>query len=399
MTTVADSVLMIGLMSGTSVDGIDAALIEISSSPGPDPPRITTRAFLCRPWPDGLRRRILDLFRPDAPLREVTLLNYRIAEEFAIAARAVAQSGGVSLDAVRAIASHGQTIWHEPDLQEVEGVPVRGTAQIGEPAVIAERTGCTVIADFRPADIAAGGSGAPLVPAADLILFCHPAEFRAVLNIGGIANLTLVPPASRPDIPPLAFDTGPGNMVIDAIVERITQGARRFDPGGEMAASGSPCEPLVAELLADPWFSIPPPKSTGRERFGAEYAARLLRLAGERSCSGSDLLATATALTADTIANACARWLTAAHPLDRIILAGGGAHNRTLVDRLRSRLAPAPISLSSEFGVDVDAREAVAFAVLGWLTLADRPGNLPSATGAAHPAVLGKVCRPPEAVE
>jgi anhydro-N-acetylmuramic acid kinase len=383
--------LLIGLMSGTSVDGIDAALVEMASSA----PRITTRAFLCRPWPEGLRRRILDLCRPDAPLREALLLSFRIAEEFAAAARDVAALAGVSLADVQAIASHGQTVRHEPDPVDVEGLAVRATLQIGEPAVIAARTGCVVVADFRPADVAAGGSGAPLVPAADLIMFRHETEWRAVLNVGGIANVTLVPPSSRPDVEPLAFDTGPGNMVIDGVVDRITNGARRFDSGGEMAARGAPCEPLLSELLTDPWFAAPPPKSTGRERFGEEYVRRVCARGRELRCSEEDLAATVTALTADSIAHAIGSWLEPIHPIDRLILAGGGAHNAVLVSRLRESVAPAALSLSSEFGVDVDAREAVAFAVLGRLTLEGRAGNLPSATGASRPAVLGKICYPP----
>jgi anhydro-N-acetylmuramic acid kinase len=384
--------ILIGLMSGTSADGIDAALVEITG--GPRRLRWTLHAFVCVPWEASLRTAILDACRPDAPLQTITLLNYRLGEAFAQAAHAAAEAANWPLSEVDAIASHGQTIWHQPTPLEVAGAATTATFQIGEPAVIAARTGCTVIADFRAADMALGGQGAPLAPFADYTLFSTPRETRAVQNLGGIANVTFLPAGGTPaDV--LAFDTGPGNMLLDALARRVSEGTQAYDAEGTLAAQGSVCTPLLTEFLAHPYFAAPPPKSTGREEFGAAFAARFWRAAQRRHCSPADTLATATALTADTIARAYRDWLLPRAAIQTVILGGGGVHNRTLVRLLTERLAPVRLKRHAVFGLPDDAKEAVAFALLAYETLHGRPSNIPSATGARGPAILGKIVLPP----
>jgi anhydro-N-acetylmuramic acid kinase len=284
------------------------------------------------------------------------------------------------------IASHGQTVWHQPVPETIAGRAVRSTLQIGEPCVIAERTGATVIADFRPRDIAAGGEGAPLVPYVDLLLFADPRLSRAVQNIGGIGNVTFLPAGATPE-QVIAFDTGPGNMAIDAAAARLTGGAQSQDTDGRLARAGRVDAALLAELLADPYLCQPPPKSTGRERYGEPFVQALW----ERGHQGPDLVATLTAFTAASIADAYARWLAPIAPVDEVILGGGGAYNPVLVEHLREYVAPARLRTSQESGIPADAKEAIAFALLGHATLRGRPANVPAATGAGHPVVLGKI--------
>jgi anhydro-N-acetylmuramic acid kinase len=251
-----------------------------------------------------------------------------------------------------------------------------------------------VVADFRAADMALGGQGAPLVPFADYALFASKRETRVVQNLGGIANLTfLTAGGTSADV--LAFDTGPGNILLDALTRRVTDGAQAYDADGALAARGTICEPLLAEFLAHPYFAAPPPKSTGREIFGEAFAAQFFRAARRRKCSPEDTLATATALTAETIARAYRDWLLPRRPIQTVILGGGGVHNRTLTRLLAARLAPAHLTTHAAFGLPDDAKEAVAFALLAYETLHGRPSNVPSATGARGPAILGKIVLPP----
>jgi len=383
---------LIGLMSGTSADGIDAALVEIEETN--DRLHWQLKAFVCLRWPAALRDAILDCCRSDAPISIVTCLNYRLGEEFAIAARAAARAGGVTLAEVDAIASHGQTIWHQPTPLSIAGAPTTGTLQIGEPSVIAARTGCMVVADFRAADMALGGQGAPLAPYADYRLFGARTETRAVQNLGGIANVTLLPAGGAlADV--VAFDTGPGNLLLDALAFRLTDGRQRYDVDGALAIRGRACESLLADCLEHPYFALPPPKSTGRELFGADYAEWFSRRAVGAGCTGEDALATAAALTAESIARAYRMWLLPRGAIHTVILGGGGVHNRALVHALQERLAPARIATHAEFGLPDDAKEAMAFALLGYATLHGAPSNVPSATGASGPAVLGKIVLPP----
>ncbi|HLK59931.1 MAG TPA: anhydro-N-acetylmuramic acid kinase, partial [Chthonomonadaceae bacterium] len=311
------------------------------------------------------------------------------------AARAVAALAGIALETVDAIASHGQTVWHQPHPLMVGGGTATGTLQLGEPTVIAARTGCLVVADFRAADMALGGQGAPLAPFADYALFAHPTETRAVQNLGGIGNVTLLP-AGRPPEGVLAFDTGPGNMVLDELTRRLTRGRSRFDAEGQIAARGSVHAELLREYLAHAYFDRPPPKSTGREEFGAVFAAGFLKAAKRVGLSPADTLATATALTAESIARAYRDFLLPRGPISTVILGGGGVHNLTLVRMLEARLAPARLTTHAAFGLPDDAKEAVAFGLLAYETLHGRPANLPSATGASDRAILGKIVLPPQ---
>jgi anhydro-N-acetylmuramic acid kinase len=384
--------LIIGLMSGTSADGIDAALVEFNEGNG----NLTyaLRAFVCVPWQPDLRQLILDCCGPDAPVKLVTALNYRLGEEFARAATQVAARAGIDMADIDAIASHGQTLWHQPTAVSLAGMDVTGTLQVGEPSVVAARTGCLVIADFRCADMTLGGQGAPLVPYADYRLLSSPTETRAVQNLGGIANVTLLPAGGAlHDV--LAFDTGPGNLLLDALTARLTDGRSAYDSDGALAARGAICQNMLADCLEHPYFAATPPKTTGREMFGAQYADWFRMRAAIAGCSPEDALTTATALTAESIARAYRLWLWPRGKVDTVILGGGGVHNRTLVRMLEERLSPARVTTHAEFGLPDDAKEAMAFALLGYATLKGQPSNVPSATGASGPAILGKIVLPP----
>jgi len=344
-----------GLISGTSVDGIDVAVVDIDD-------KIQVVASKTVPYPAEVRDAILSI----SDAANIARLNFLLGELFAEAL----QHTGVPLQTIALIGSHGQTIFHEGQAVEFLGRKIASTMQIGEAAVIAARTGIETIADFRPSDMAAGGNGAPLVPFLDYQLFKHPERARIALNIGGIANITVIPANARvEDV--IAFDTGPGNMVIDAL-------APPFDRDGEGARAGRVNIGLLARLLTDPYYHRPPPKSCGREQYGSEFVRN----------TGIDL-ATAAELTARTIALAIVRY----PDVTEVIVSGGGAHNRYMMERLRAVLRPR-ITTSAEFGIDVDAKEAILFAVLAYQTYHRRPGNIPSATGARKPAILGKVSHP-----
>jgi anhydro-N-acetylmuramic acid kinase len=333
-------------MSGTSLDGIDVAIVDIEGR------RIRTVAHHTTPYPRQTRARILAASTP----ADISRLNFELGELYA---KAVAATG-LSVDLV---GCHGQTIHHEGG---------RHTLQIGEAAVIAERLSVPVVSDFRTRDIAAGGQGAPLVPFVDVLLFSHPKRKRVALNIGGIANITIIPTG-------VAFDTGPGNMVIDQLAELMTHGKQRFDRDGAIAARGRVHRPLLASLLCDRYYAAPPPKSAGREQFGAAFVKRFLAL----DIPFEDRIATATALTAATIA----RDIPAA--TDELIASGGGVHNRQLMAQLAAFLPGTRLTTSGEFGIDPDAKEAIAFAILAYRTWKHRTGNLPSATGARRAVILG----------
>jgi anhydro-N-acetylmuramic acid kinase len=371
-------------MSGTSADGIDAALVAIAEAEGRL--SVALRAFLSRPYPPAVREALFAAFSDRLTVSRICVLNAVLGELFAEAAIRVAAAAGIGPGELAFIASHGQTVWHQPDPVPVGGIAAAGSLQLGEPCVIAERTGCTVVADFRPRDLAAGGQGAPLVPAVDHRLFTHPERARAVQNVGGIGNVTYLPAGGAPE-QVLAFDTGPGNALIDAAVARLTGGAQAQDTGGAWARRGRADPTLLAELLRHPYFDRPPPKSTGRELFGAEF----LEPHWDRLARPEDLVATLTEFTAASIARSYADWLAPHGAVDEVILGGGGARNPVLVAALRRRVAPARLLSSEAVGIPADAKEAIAFALLGYETLRGRPANLPSATGASHPVVLGKV--------
>jgi anhydro-N-acetylmuramic acid kinase len=346
-------------------------------------------AFDTFPYPPALRRQVFALFDPKvARLDDLCHLNFVLGEVFAEAVLRCAKKHRISLGSIDLIGSHGQTVYHIPAGRRFGRRTVRSTLQIGEPSVIAERTGLTTVADFRPRDIAAGGQGAPLVPFADFVLFRDGRKARAIQNIGGIANVTYLPAACRAE-DVLAFDTGPGNMVIDRTAHHATRGRAAYDKDGRLAARGRVNERLLADLMRHPYLSRRPPKSTGRETFGAAFSDRLWTRARRRGVSPLDILATATAFTARTIAEAYRRFLPAMP--DEVILCGGGARNPTLVALLRRELAPARVAPMEEFGLSARAKEAVSFAILAYATVNGIPSNIPSATGARRPVVLGKI--------
>ncbi len=374
-----------GLMSGTSADGIDAAIVEIGRR------GVRVLAFDMFPYPPSVRRRIFALFDPRrARVDDLCHLNFLLGEFFADALTRLAKKHGLPLSSIDAIGSHGQTVCHLPRGRRFRGRVFKSTLQIGEPAVIAERTGVTTIADFRTRDIAAGGEGAPLVPFADHFLFRHKTRNRSLQNIGGIANLTYLPAAcSVTDV--IAFDTGPGNMMMDRATFLLTRGRQTYDVGGKLAARGRVIQPLLAELMRHKFLSRRPPKTTGREEFGVQFTDAFCARAKRKGIAPPDILATLTAFTAGSIANAHRRYLPG--PVDEVILCGGGARNRTLVAMLEKELHPARVLPMDAFGINADAKEAISFAILAYATIRGMANNVPSATGAARAVVLGKIVR------
>jgi anhydro-N-acetylmuramic acid kinase len=374
-------VLVIGLMSGTSLDGIDAALVEFD---GPaDAPRWQLRSFVEVPYSPGQRHAIHEaIVHGGAP--SLCRLHAELGEWFADAVMRVCVEAGIETTAVEVIGSHGQTVWHEPPAQGRRGA----TLQLGCPATIAERTGIGVVSDFRTRDIAAGGEGAPLVTWADRLLFSHPSRCRVLQNIGGMANLTWVPPRGRPD-PILAFDTGPGNALIDAAVELATNGERTYDAEGQWAQRGVTDEALLEELLTHPFLQREPPKSTGREIFGRPFVQQLAaRVNPVEWDQWASLISTLTDLTARSITDAIRRWVLP-RGADEVIITGGGALNPELVQRI-GRLLDVPVTADPKaLGVVPAAKEALAFAGLAWAHVSGLPGNVPESTGAAGPRVLG----------
>ncbi len=389
----ADGTLrIVGLMSGTSVDGIDAALVEI----GHDGQAFTWRllAFECLPWRPDLKAAITTAFQCETSLPSLLALDSRLGEAFAESALHLVRMAGYDIKSVDAIASHGQTVWHQPEPIVVGNGSGTGTLQIGDGNVIAARTGCVVVSDFRRADMAIGGQGAPLVPFVDHALFASRSEGRLVVNLGGIANMTWLPAAGSASAV-RAFDSGPSNMVLDALTLHLTGGTEAFDRDGALAGQGMIDRPLLDKLLEHPYFAQPPPKSTGREVFGADYVAELIALASRHGTRTSDLLTTATALTVESIVHAYEEWIRPLEPVHTVILGGGGVHNQTLMKGLGERFAPAHLTTHAAFGLPDDAKEAVAFAILAYETLNGRSANMPSATGANGPAILGKISLPP----
>ena len=378
--------LVAGVMSGTSADGVDVALCRISPArPRPHIDLIRHRAF---PYPAQLRKVVLDgMDARSTSAAELARLNWRLGEQYGDAVQAVAQ--GYVLDLV---GCHGQTIYHQGIAKPYAGRSIACTWQLGEPALIAAAVHAPVVSNFRPADMVAGGQGAPLVPLLDATLFAHPRRARVLQNLGGIANLTLVPPGGSLD-QLIAFDTGPANMVVDALAQKLF--GKSYDRGGRLAAAGTAHESVVTALLRDPYYHRPPPKSAGREQYGAAFVERLLSLARRQRLSPHDILATATALTSRSIALAWRQFV--APSIGEVavdyIVAGGGARNLTLMRMLGADLAPfgCRIQTTDDHGIPSEAKEAVAFALLAWQTWHRLPGNVPAATGAARPAILGQI--------
>lgn len=381
-----------GLMSGTSADGVGAAIVDMVGHAflPVTTLKIALRAFGTVPYPRDVRAEVLRVSEPGvasakpgrATVADLSRLNFLLGEIFARALVRVARANRVPLSSIDLIGSHGQTVCHLP------GEEHASTLQIGEACVIAERTGITTVADFRPRDVAAGGEGAPLVPFADYVLFHHPRRTRCIQNIGGIANVTFLP-AGAPLARTRAFDTGPGNMIIDAVTRIITRGKKAYDAGGRLAAKGRVNDALLADLIRHPFLRRRPPKSTGREEFGRAFAEALFARASRRRLSDCDILATVTAFTAHSIGDAYRRFLRG--PIHDVILCGGGAHNALLVELIRAEFPDSRVATMEAFGIHPDAKEAVSFAILARETILGRPSNVPGATGARHPVILGKI--------
>lgn len=385
--TAGKTLTVAGIMSGTSADGIDIALVRIA----PRAERLGLRLLAHRAFPFTRPLRQAILAAMDAPrisTAELARLNWRLGLAYAEAMRAAIRDTGIR---PALIGCHGQTLYHQGTPRLYAGRRFACTWQLGEPALIAAETGVPVVSNFRPADMAAGGQGAPLVPLLDFILFAHPQRARVLQNLGGIGNLTVIP-AGADQEHGIAFDTGPANMIVDALMQRLF--GRRFDRNGEIAARGKILEPVLRSSLRERFFREPPPKSAGREQFGVPYAERFLAACRRYSRRSEDAIATATALTAESIHQAVRQWVlphTGRAPIDCIV-SGGGARNRTLMTMLRARLTPLGCTVStSDAVIPVEAKEAAAFALLAYETWRHRPGNVPSATGAKRPAILGQV--------
>ncbi len=392
--------ICVGLISGTSVDGVDVAIVEIDGHAAEATVRLL--AFETISYPDAVRTELLALYNDQTnAVARLCSLNVVVGECFADAAVAVADQAGIDLATVEVIGSHGQTVWHQPAPDPAWPLSTPSTLQIGEASVIAARTGCPVMADFRVADMAVGGQGAPLAPYFDWAVFTDPGKSRCVQNIGGIGNVTWLPPGGGAgDV--IAFDTGPGNILMDGLVTRLTDGRQTYDRDGAIGARGTLIPGMVDHLLEDPYLSAPPPKSTGREYYGAEQVRELMAqvgvpdgaLAGEDKGArqlACDLVASATAYTARSIGDAYRDWLPGLP--DEVLVNGGGCRNPTLMRMIGKDLPGIPVLATDAIGFDGDAKEAMAFALIAHDSLAGYPTNVRGATGAARAVPLGKLTR------
>jgi len=375
--------IVAGVMSGTSADGIDVALVRLMGRGFRT--RLELLAHKAFPYPAPVRRKVLAAMNAkSASVADLARLNFLLAELYSDAILATQRSARLKCELV---GCHGQTLYHQGDAQLFLGRKLAVTWQTGEGSLIAERIGVPVVSDFRPADMVAGGKGAPLVPFLDYVLYRHRRRGRIVQNIGGIGNLTAIPARAKPE-QVVAFDTGPGNMVIDALADRLL--GRRYDMDGKVAAKGEPIERVIHQVLASPFFWQKPPRTAGREQFGDDFVTWFQRRCGK--ASKEDMLATATALTARTIATSVEMVMKRGKYRDYLV-SGGGAKNPTLMRMIEEQLAPMKLRVQTteDLGLPVDAKEAVAFALLAYQTWRRQPGNIPSATGAKRPAILGKV--------
>ncbi len=368
-----------GVMSGTSLDGIDVAVVDILERK--TGLKIKPLAFHTTPYPAQVRAAILSVSNAMTHTAVISRLNFLLGELYADAILRTCELAKIPLASVMLCGMHGQTIFHEGDSVEFLGRRVASTMQIGEASVVAERTGLWTVSNFRERDVAAGGKGAPLVPYVDFLLFRSPRISRVALNLGGIANITILPAAAG-SWNVMAYDTGPGNMLIDALVAHHTEGKQLFDRDGRIARKGKVHQKLLDSMLDDPYFRFLPPKTAGREQFGPAFVSGLIAT----GIPLPDLIATATELTARTVADA----ISAEPGVKEVIASGGGIHNKWLMKRLGELLPHQEVKTTAEYGIDPDAKEAIAFAVLAYEFIQRRPGNLPSATGARHPVLLGK---------
>ncbi|MGG4105002.1 anhydro-N-acetylmuramic acid kinase [Paenibacillus lautus] len=384
--------VVVGLMSGTSLDGIDAAIVRIHGS-GLEA-SVELLHYYSKPYEPELRQRLRNLCSEEnSNSAAVCSMNAYLGYQFGEAVLEVVADAGMRIDEVDLVSSHGQTIWHQPVPEQGDPYAVASTLQIGDISVIAKHTGKLTVGDFRPADMAVGGQGAPFAPYGDLILFRHPQRGRLLQNIGGIGNCSALPAGADPaDV--LAFDTGPGNMIMDAVVHMLSGGQLSYDDSGTWAARGNPDQALLSEMMEHPYFHAEPPKSTGREWFGHNYAVSFLEQARLRKLSDEDVMATATAFTAHTIADSYVRYVFPRYKIDEVIVTGGGAHNKTLLSMLSELLPEQKVMTSKALGFDDDAKEAVIFALLGNDFMLGVPNNLPAATGADRSTIMGKLALP-----
>jgi anhydro-N-acetylmuramic acid kinase len=389
----SNSKLVLGLMSGTSADGIDVALARISGAP----PHLNAKllAHTSFSFPSALRKEILRVAEQQ-PISagELSQLNFRLGHIYADAVLAACKRFKVAPKRIGLVGNHGQTVFHQGQPAKYLSRPTASTLQIGEGSVIAGQAGITTVSDFRPADMALGGQGAPLVPYVDYLLYRHPKLARVSLNIGGIANVTVIPAGARPD-QVFAFDTGPGNMLIDALVQHFTHGRQRFDKDALVAQSGRSIPALINELMKDPYLKLAPPKSTGREYYGRAYVGKIIQLGRKHRAKPADLIRAATIFTALSVVDALHRFVLRKHTIHQLIVSGGGARNPLILAQLSAALPVIEMPSSSNFGIPEDAKEALAFALLAYETFHRRPANLPSATGARGPAILGKISYAP----
>ncbi len=380
--------LGVGLMSGTSVDGVDAALVNIQNN-GLEIKRELVH-FLTFPYPDGIKETILDCSIPGrGSVDKICRLNFLLGEVFAEAVMALLDTANIKRDQVDFIGSHGQTVHHLPEEKQLFDYKIKSTLQLGEPSVIAKRTGIVTVADFRPADLALGGQGAPLVPYFDYVMFRSAFKNRALLNIGGIANLTVLKKNGRIE-EIIALDTGPGNMVIDALMRKMFR--LPFDKDGQIAQTGQVSLELLLFALSHPYFKKHPPKSTGREQFGTSFCEELFEKSNHLDLKSNDIIVTASEITAHTIWQAYQHFVAPIIVVDELIVSGGGSNNLYLMESLRQKADNMFIKRIDEYGIPTEAKEAVCFALLANETLSGNDNNVPDATGAKHPTILGKIC-------
>ncbi|MCP4266827.1 MAG: anhydro-N-acetylmuramic acid kinase [Candidatus Brocadiaceae bacterium] len=380
---------VIGLMSGTSCDGIDACLVNIAGNGLST--KVDLIGFETYPYKEEIRKLIIETSQETTgTVSKICQLNFTLGKLFADAARQIAEKLSVPLSGIDIVGSHGQTIYHISSLKENTDKEVRSTLQIGEPSVIAQETGVTTVADFRTRDIAAGGEGAPLVPYADFILFGREGINRAIQNIGGISNVTFL--SDNGDIDKIiAFDNGPGNMIIDRFAEIVTNGRLKYDKDGELASKGKLNKDLLVRLCAHPYLSKPPPKSTGREDFGIHFSDELFKELRQDNIGVFNTIKTITAFTAKSISDSYKKFILPSNKIEEVIISGGGASNPVLFQYLKNYLRDISISKADDFGIPSEAKEAVAFAILANETICGNPANIPSATGARESVILGKI--------
>ncbi|SDF74569.1 anhydro-N-acetylmuramic acid kinase [Fontibacillus panacisegetis] len=391
-----DAAYLVGLMSGTSVDGIDAAVVKLS------PPaereqgvEVELLAFENTPFEVQVRNSIFELFDPaNATIDKVGAMNMWLGELYAQATLSIIGKSGLSPSQIFAVGSHGQTIYHAPEENVMGDYNLHCTVQIGDGAVIANRTGIPCVSDFRVADMAMGGQGAPLVPFTEYLLFSNPETTLLMQNIGGIGNVTVLPANASPE-GVFAFDTGPGNMIIDGLVSQL-YAPMTMDVGGEISASGQVIDELLKWMQQDEYYKMPLPKSTGRERFGGQYVAQIMELTRANNWTAEDVVATATYLTAWSIVDSYERYIAPKHQAQQLLIGGGGSYNKTLLRDLQQLFTPHKVQVltQEDIGGNSDAKEAIAFAMLAYYTMKRLPNNIPLVTGASQPVIMGKVSYP-----